>query len=101
MNTNEAFLQSIIENPDDDTPRLIFADWLEEQGRGLRAEFIRFQRERARLPPDHLRGAELLHREQQLSPGNLKQWKQDLPDWPGVTWSFFERGFPRYRNQMG
>ena len=28
--TPEAFLHDIIENPEDDAPRLVFADWLEE-----------------------------------------------------------------------
>ena len=44
------FLADIIANPDDDTPRLIFADWLEERGgreNTARAEFIRVQ---CRLP---------------------------------------------------
>jgi uncharacterized protein (TIGR02996 family) len=42
----EAFLKTIIENPQDDTPRLVFADWLEEHGEHgepERAEFIRLQ----------------------------------------------------------
>jgi uncharacterized protein (TIGR02996 family) len=38
-----AFLDDIIENPDDDVPRLVYADWLTDQGRGDRAEFIRVQ----------------------------------------------------------
>jgi uncharacterized protein (TIGR02996 family) len=32
MNEEAAFLRAICENPDDDTPRLVFADWLTEQG---------------------------------------------------------------------
>src|SRR5579884_708793 len=28
----EAFLQAITANPDDETPRLVYADWLEERG---------------------------------------------------------------------
>lgn len=40
--TEEAFLADIVEKPDDMTPRLIYADWLEEQGQP-RAEFIRVQ----------------------------------------------------------
>jgi uncharacterized protein (TIGR02996 family) len=32
MNEEESFLRAICENPDDDTPRLVFADWLTEQG---------------------------------------------------------------------
>lgn len=42
-------LQAIIANPDDDTPRLIFADWLEEHDDLARAEFIRVQCELAAL----------------------------------------------------
>jgi uncharacterized protein (TIGR02996 family) len=42
----DAFLQSVIESPDDDTPRLVYADWLMEQDdrtRAARAEFIQVQ----------------------------------------------------------
>jgi uncharacterized protein (TIGR02996 family) len=46
----ESFRQAIREQPDDDTPRLIFADWLDEHGQPERAEFIRTQIEQARLP---------------------------------------------------
>lgn len=41
--TAAAFLVDIIAHPADDTPRLIFADWLEEHGEPERAEFIRVQ----------------------------------------------------------
>lgn len=44
------FLRAIIDNPDDDSLRLIFADWLEERG-DPRAEFIRIQCELARQCP--------------------------------------------------
>lgn len=43
MEIAEAFLADIIDNPDDDTPRLIFADWLDEHGNEARGEFIRVQ----------------------------------------------------------
>jgi uncharacterized protein (TIGR02996 family) len=42
------FMVAICAAPDDDTPRLAFADWLEEQGEAERAEFIRVQVEIAR-----------------------------------------------------
>lgn len=48
MTAEQAFLQVIGENPADDTPRLIFADWLEEHGQPERAEFIRIQCQLAR-----------------------------------------------------
>src|SRR5262245_7675431 len=34
------FLAAILEQPDDDGPRLVYADWLEEQGQSDRAELI-------------------------------------------------------------
>ena len=37
-----AFLKQIIENPADDSPRSVYADWLEERG-DPRAEFLRLQ----------------------------------------------------------
>jgi uncharacterized protein (TIGR02996 family) len=49
MTDGEALLAAIIANRDDDTPRLVYADYLEEYGQGDRAEFIRVQCEMARL----------------------------------------------------
>lgn len=43
------FLAAIIAEPDEDTPRLVAADFLEENGEGDRAAFIRIQIELARL----------------------------------------------------
>jgi uncharacterized protein (TIGR02996 family) len=40
MTDEEAFLRAIAENPDDESCRLVFADWLEERGDD-RAEFLR------------------------------------------------------------
>ncbi len=45
------FLRMIAENPDDDAPRLVFADWLDEHDMPERAEFIRLQIELARMDP--------------------------------------------------
>jgi uncharacterized protein (TIGR02996 family) len=42
MTDDESFLPAILQNRDDDTPRLIYADWLEKQG-DPRGEFIRLQ----------------------------------------------------------
>lgn len=43
MTDREAFLKKIIDYPEDDTPRLVYADWLDEHGEPERAEFIRAQ----------------------------------------------------------
>jgi uncharacterized protein (TIGR02996 family) len=48
--TDHAFLQSIIEHPEDDAPRLVYADWLEEPGQNERADLIRVQCQLAHLP---------------------------------------------------
>src|SRR6266545_1217924 len=45
------FLRMIAENPDDDAPRLVLSDWLEEHEHHERAEFIRLQIELARMDP--------------------------------------------------
>ncbi len=37
----DALLDAIFDNPDDDTPRLVYADWLQEHGHEDCAEFIR------------------------------------------------------------
>lgn len=44
----EAFIAAVAANPDDDTARLAFADWLQERGAEDRAEFIRLQCEARR-----------------------------------------------------
>lgn len=81
MTEREAFIAAVAENPDDDTGRLAFADWLQENGEDARAEFVRLQcaialREppadawdeprhdlyRDPLPPDEARAVDLLMR---------------------------------------
>lgn len=43
MSDGEALLAAICANPDEDTPRLVYADWLDENGRHKHAELIRLQ----------------------------------------------------------
>lgn len=50
MSDRAALLAAIAAAPDDDTPRLVFADWLDEHGDHDRAALIRLQVELARLP---------------------------------------------------
>ena len=47
MTTEDALFRAILDNPDDDDVRLIYADWLDDQGDSARAEFIRVQIELA------------------------------------------------------
>ncbi len=55
MSERRAFIRAILEDPDDDTHRLVCADWLEENGDPVRAEFIRAQVELARMEPQDRR----------------------------------------------
>lgn len=47
------FLNAILAAPDDDAPRLVYADFLDERGEGERAEFIRLAVAHRREWPDH------------------------------------------------
>jgi uncharacterized protein (TIGR02996 family) len=51
MTDHDALLAAICNEPDEDTPRLALADWLDENGEPERAAFIRAQIELARTPP--------------------------------------------------
>ncbi|MDY3560249.1 TIGR02996 domain-containing protein [Gemmata sp. JC673] len=43
MSDEDALLSAIAAHPSEDTPRLAYADWLDEHDRPIRAEFIRLQ----------------------------------------------------------
>jgi uncharacterized protein (TIGR02996 family) len=93
MTLDDAFRRDIIANPDDDTPRLIYADYLEERGDPL-GEFIRVQIELARLPDEDrllARRAELEAREQQLLREHREEWLEPWRD--VVVYREFRRGF--------
>lgn len=49
MTERDALLRAVLADPADDTVRLAFADWLDENGESERAEFIRVQVELAKL----------------------------------------------------
>lgn len=53
MNEQAAFIRQICEQPEDDTVRLVYADWLDEHGEPVWAEFVRVQVELAKMPPPH------------------------------------------------
>jgi uncharacterized protein (TIGR02996 family) len=90
-------LQAIIQNLDDDTPRLIYADWLEEHGNLARAEFIRAQCESARLfrsGKDLERAFALRVQHTDLLRQHEKKWVGEFPN-KATSWTF-ERGFIEY-----
>jgi uncharacterized protein (TIGR02996 family) len=91
MTHADAFLQAVVAEPDDDAPRLVFADWLEDHGDEARAEFIRAQVELAKLPPGDPRRWELQDRERALLAEHGDAWAAPVK---GLVrrWQF-RRGF--------
>jgi uncharacterized protein (TIGR02996 family) len=84
---HESFLAAIRETPSDDAPRLVYADWLDDQGDGARAEFIRTQVSLARLDEDDPGRPALESRERALLEENEARWLGPVPD-NLVDWAF-------------
>jgi uncharacterized protein (TIGR02996 family) len=89
---------AILSAPDEDWPRLVYADWLDDRGQPERAEFIRLQIEQARVWPDHCftaadpcpcRHCELAARVREVVAGRQEGWL-------GVCWKYVSR-FNFYR----
>ncbi|MEK6233367.1 MAG: TIGR02996 domain-containing protein [Planctomycetales bacterium] len=94
MDQERAFREEILAAPEDDAPRLIFADWLEERG-DPRGDFIRAQCELARLHEADPRTDALRRQQRELiARGVLDRY----PEWPGTLANlervWFRRGFP-------
>lgn len=89
--THDDFLQALIEHPDDDALRLVFADWFEEHGEPERAEFIRVQIELAKLPNADKRRPLLEKRQTDLLARNEEAWVRPIRD-RVLSWTF-HRGF--------
>jgi uncharacterized protein (TIGR02996 family) len=92
MSDEAALLRAIAAHPDEDTPRLAYADWLDEHGNPTnRAAFIRGQIELSRLKDDSLHRREVAFRCRQLRDAHEEEWLEPRDaftfDW---NWS---RGF--------
>jgi uncharacterized protein (TIGR02996 family) len=70
-----ALIEDIVADPDDDRPRLVYADLLQQQGKPL-GEFIAVQCElaRARAADDDKRATKLAKRERKLLDENELRW---------------------------
>jgi uncharacterized protein (TIGR02996 family) len=91
VSLEEAFRHDIHERPHDDTPRLVYADWLDENGQPERAEFIRVQCRLAELVTGHPERPALEKREYALWRKHTKAWQKPLP--PRYRGNPFYRGF--------
>jgi uncharacterized protein (TIGR02996 family) len=87
-----AFLRDIKDNPEDDTPRLILADWLEDHD-DPRGTFVRLQCQAARLPEDDPGRRKLGQQAAELQEEHWFEWLGPLHQ-GGVRWAF-HRGLLR------
>jgi uncharacterized protein (TIGR02996 family) len=94
MNDREALFRAICAAPDEDSPRLVFADLLEEQGDAERAEFIRLQiqlHDVEGLAEEKVAGR---RRIRELESSHRNAWRADLPRGDGGEYAAeFVRGF--------
>ncbi len=93
LSQHEAFLRAIFDAPEDDTPRLVYADFLQENGEEERAEFIRYGCEAARLADDDPRRIDL------QAEANALIRKQRSQPWPWKQ-SNVVRGFPEHAGPL-
>src|SRR5262245_74986 len=89
-----AFLADICAHPDDDTPRLVYADWLDDPGQPHRAEFIRLQMGLPALPEDDPDHEAIEEREWELLTAYRAEWDEALPPWARRVPHEYRRGFP-------
>jgi uncharacterized protein (TIGR02996 family) len=93
----ESLLQAVIESPDDNAVRLVYADWLQEHGQGTdhdRAQFIRLQVQAEQQPAHSRRRCELKWEAERLLGRHRREWLSVLPWWADdFGGSFFQRGF--------
>lgn len=90
MNPDAAFLANILAHPDDEGPRLIYADYLDDLG-DPRGSFIRVQCALERLDPTDPRRDEFFLQEQHLLARHREEWLAPLR---GLGTGFeFRRGF--------
>ena len=123
MTEREALLAAVVADPDADLPRLVYADWCDQNGDPARAEFIRVQCALATRPVDQVVAARqvellglpvdgplavatattaedraLVAREAELLRLHEDRWRAELPR-PGWMdgelsgWNEFTRGF--------
>jgi uncharacterized protein (TIGR02996 family) len=97
MTDREALLRAVIENPDDDAPRLVYADWLDEHGDPDRAEFIRVQCVLHGSPRSDDEWKALRARSAALLEANHTRWMTGVPGPPAIHWlGDYYRGFLRH-----
>ena len=94
MIENPALFAAIIANPCEDTPRLAYADWLDESGDTDRARFIRLQHEIEKLPPIGPKASKAKKEEAALLEKHEKEWAGEIAELAALC--RFRRGFVEF-----
>lgn len=96
MSTRDDLLDAVRADPEADAPRLVFADFLDEDGEPERAELIRVQCKLARLPWDDFRLSRgLARRAAELVAAHGARWLEGATTGVvGARLRGWERGFP-------
>src|SRR5438067_13000398 len=97
MDVEAALLAAIAAHPDEDMPRLAYADWLDEHGRPVRAEFIRVRcavKHLENLPAEEQRPrVHLWRRNNELLENHRRDLLGPLGDDLTYFAAVFDRGF--------
>jgi uncharacterized protein (TIGR02996 family) len=86
------FVAAICASPEDDALRLVYADWLDENGEEARAEFIRLQLQMEGLHRREPARRALEERANTLLKEHRETWLRELPEWARKH-AEFRRGF--------
>ena len=87
----EALLAGIRETPDDDAPRLVYADWLEENGQAERGQYIRLQCQANQLAEGSSERDDAEDQTGKLFAAHAHDWMAEVPEILDST--ITERGF--------
>src|SRR5262245_37493064 len=107
MDDRRALMAACIANPEEDTPRLALADWLQEHGDEhdcARAEFIRLQIRAESLPENSASRKKLNAAAEELESKHRAHWLAPLKQFDGLPSgtdhrnSGFTRGFLHFLN---
>ena len=96
MTDGDALFAAVLAEPDEDTPRLAYADWLDENGDPARAEFIRVQVALANTSEDDPGRDALAERERQLLSAHRATWAEALLASPRLRPGFELRLFGNF-----
>jgi uncharacterized protein (TIGR02996 family) len=97
VDEGQALLRGILAEPEPDAPRLVYADWLDDNGQPERARIVRLGCEREHLPHDDPRRKEIGAEIEALERPHLASWLGPLAPLgcsrnPHVLHEHFHRG---------